>query len=306
MAFNDKTRYWFLQLQLDFFNTPLMLRIKTMPSGKCIALAYLELMLLAGKNKGYLHCTGFYSSPADEFATVLRGYSVDEIELALKTCLYYGLITFEENSETYYFTESQILTSSITGSGIRKRNYRGGKKNLPSEERNTALGQGGDNEGTLSPIYNNNNNNNNNNNKTKIDSLLVETVDNSTLDVVQQRFNASPKNLDSGQIISVLEAIGVSVSNDRVRNIIQNYKLEDIKKSVAYARNHCPEDISNFAGWAIKCIELGQQDISRCTNCHGRGFIRKVDFKHREDGSAYAEQYDVECPICHGSGEYEE
>lgn len=250
MSINDTRRYFYLQLHERYLERPVFLKIKKYPNGKAMILAYLELMLLAGNTRGTLTISGYYNSIAEELHDLLKGYTQEEVEITVNTCLQYGLITQIDDS-SFFFPEAQDLTSSITGAAKRKRDYR--ERSTALKELPTPEDTKGDNQGTLSPtvelqiqdkeIYNNNNNN------TDLPSL-EDIPEQSTMDTNRQ---IDPVE-DYRRVLTLLRQYGVEQDSFWWNYILENHSSKDVITGINQALKKRNKDTFNLAGVIIRNI----------------------------------------------------
>lgn len=250
MSINDTRKYFYLQLHERYLERPVFLKIKKYPNGKAMILAYLELMLLAGNTRGVLTISGYYNSIAEELHDLLKGYTQEEIEITINTCLQYGLISQIDDS-SFLFNEAQDLTSSITGAGKRKSDYR--ERLKARKELAAPVDTKGDNQGTLSPtvelqiqdkeIYNNNNNN------TDLSSL-EDIPEQSTMDTNGQ---IDPVE-DYRRVLTLLRQYGVEQDSFWGRYILENHSSQDVITGIHQALKKRNKDTFNFAGVIIRNI----------------------------------------------------
>lgn len=121
MSFNDKKIYFYLQFDDRITNDVVVLRLKQIPGGKAIVYTYLEMLVLAGTSGGIIYYNKLFPSIGDQIAIQLKGFTAEEINLALSFFCTNGYIVASADGQSYTFTQAPLLTSSQKGGTRRKK-----------------------------------------------------------------------------------------------------------------------------------------------------------------------------------------
>lgn len=121
-------RYYFLQLQEDFFSQPLMKKLRRMAGGSTYTIIYLKLQLLSLKNGGYLFYEGFEDEIYEELSITLDE-TVEDVQMTWMFLIGHGLIIEQQQDLSYFLPETAEAIGSITDSTLRSRKSRLDKRN---------------------------------------------------------------------------------------------------------------------------------------------------------------------------------
>lgn len=103
------------------------------------------------------------------------------------------------------------------------------------------------------------------------------------------------------QIIALLSQYGIYQTSKKGRQIAETCSLSKVISGIKYAKDNMPEGCNNMPGWIIKCIEMEQNTLIICPNCHGQGKKQTISpDPNKNDGSVIS--YVSDCPTCKGKG----
>ena len=136
MSANDKTKYYWLKLNKDFFQKHQIRVIEGMKNGKEYVLFYLKIMVEATSWQGELRFSPTIPY-SEEMLANLTNTPIDTVHTAMEIFKQLGLIEIWDDG-TLYIEEVKRITGSETGKAIRDREYRERLK-VGSEQAQTSL-----------------------------------------------------------------------------------------------------------------------------------------------------------------------
>ena len=122
MSANDKTKYYWLKLNKDFFQKHQIRVIEGMPNGKEYVLFYLKLMVEATSWEGELRFSPTIPYSEDMLAH-LTGTAIDTVHTAMQIFKELGMVEVWDDG-TLFIEEVKRITGSETGKAIRCKEYR--------------------------------------------------------------------------------------------------------------------------------------------------------------------------------------
>lgn len=137
MSTNDKTRYYWLKLNKDFFQKHQIRVIEGMKNGKEYVLFYLKITVEATAWKGELRFSEMIPY-SEEMLANLTNTPIDTVHAALEIFRQLGLIEVWDDG-TLYIKEVERITGSETGQTIRKREVKEEKDQLGYDEGNNGV-----------------------------------------------------------------------------------------------------------------------------------------------------------------------
>lgn len=115
-------RYFWLKFQTDFFQNPLIKKLRKIAGGDTYTIIYLKLQLLSVPNGGFIKLQGIEPDPAEELALIINEES-ENIAVTLNFLVKYGLMELVEES-AYFLPEASSNIGSETESAARMRRMR--------------------------------------------------------------------------------------------------------------------------------------------------------------------------------------
>ena len=119
MSKNDKTRFYWLKLDKDFFKRHDIRIIEGMPNGKDYILFYLKLLCESISHDGYLRFSLTIPYNEDMLATVTNT-NIDVVRSAISIFKELGMMQILDDG-TLYLEQVNKMIGSETGQTIRKR-----------------------------------------------------------------------------------------------------------------------------------------------------------------------------------------
>lgn len=136
MSANDKTKYYWLKLNKDFFQKHQIRVIEGMKNGREYVLFYLKIMVEATSWQGELRFSPTIPY-SEEMLANLTNTPIDTVHTSMEIFKQLGLIEIWDDG-TLYIEEVKRITGSETGKAIRDREYRERLKG-GSEQAQTSL-----------------------------------------------------------------------------------------------------------------------------------------------------------------------
>lgn len=119
MSARDNEKFYWFKMKKDFFKSPEMVVVKTMPNGPEYIIFYLQLMCEALDKDGRLRFSEFIPYDVNMLAAITNT-NVDIVRGAMALFQQMDLIRIFDDG-TVFMTQVQQLTGSETGQTIRKR-----------------------------------------------------------------------------------------------------------------------------------------------------------------------------------------
>lgn len=120
-------KYYWLKLNVNFFNSPEIKILRRVAGGDTYTLIYLEMLLLSLENEGKLYFEGVGEDLSDEVAAVLNEKKED-VHFLMIFLQKKGLIEVSETQEEYYLSNIEKMIGSESESTERVRKMRERKK----------------------------------------------------------------------------------------------------------------------------------------------------------------------------------
>lgn len=117
----ENKRYYWLQLQKDFFKTRAMKKLRSIAGGDTYTIIYLKMQLLSLENGGLLYHEGVEENMLDEIALDIDE-SIDNVKIAFQFLEKCNLI--ESKVDQMYLPEAVENIGSETASAQRVRRFR--------------------------------------------------------------------------------------------------------------------------------------------------------------------------------------
>ncbi len=126
-------RYYWLKLQVGFFQELIIKQLRTLPDGDSIVLLYLKLLLKAINTEGIIYYQNILPTLDEEIA-LDTGEKATLVRLTISALLeYHAAIILENQSLQLLYLEDMV--GSETDSAVRVRNHRANQKLLKEKER---------------------------------------------------------------------------------------------------------------------------------------------------------------------------
>ncbi len=126
-------RYYWLKLQVGFFQELIIKQLRTLPDGDSIVLLYLKLLLKAINTEGIIYYQNILPTLDEEIA-LDTGEKPTLVRLTISALLeYHAAIILENQSLQLLYLEDMV--GSETDSAVRVRNHRANQKLLKEKER---------------------------------------------------------------------------------------------------------------------------------------------------------------------------
>ena len=126
-------RYYWLKLQVGFFQELIIKQLRTLPDGDSIVLLYLKLLLKAINTEGIIYYQNILPTLDEEIA-LDTGEKPALVRLTISALLeYHAAIILENKSLQLLYLEDMV--GSETDSAVRVRNHRANQKLLKEKER---------------------------------------------------------------------------------------------------------------------------------------------------------------------------
>lgn len=126
-------RYYWLKLQVGFFQELIIKQLRTLPDGDSIVLLYLKLLLKAINTEGIIYYQNILPTLDEEIA-LDTGEKPALVRLTISALLeYHAAIILENQSLQLLYLEDMV--GSETDSAVRVRNHRANQKLLKEKER---------------------------------------------------------------------------------------------------------------------------------------------------------------------------
>lgn len=126
-------RYYWLKLQVGFFQELIIKQLRTLPDGDSIVLLYLKLLLKAINTEGIIYYQNILPTLDEEIA-LDTGEKSALVRLTISALLeYHAAIILENQSLQLLYLEDMV--GSETDSAVRVRNHRANQKLLKEKER---------------------------------------------------------------------------------------------------------------------------------------------------------------------------
>ncbi len=124
---DDKKKFYWLKLKIDFFDDKVIRKMRRIPGGDTYALLYLKLMLFSLSTDGYIYLDGIEDSPEKELALCINE-DPDAIGITLTFGLRHGLIEECPNGD-FKILQVKELIGSETLAAERMRRLRAKRQN---------------------------------------------------------------------------------------------------------------------------------------------------------------------------------
>lgn len=126
-------RYYWLKLQVGFFQELIIKQLRTLPEGDSIVLLYLKLLLKAINTEGIVYYQNILPTLDEEIA-LDTGEKLTLVRLTISALLeYHAAIILDNQSLQLLYLEDMV--GSETDSAVRVRNHRANQKLLKEKER---------------------------------------------------------------------------------------------------------------------------------------------------------------------------
>ena len=126
-------RYYWLKLQVSFFQELIIKQLRTLPDGDSIVLLYLKLLLKAINTEGIIYYQNILPTLDEEIA-LDTGEKPALVRLTISALLEYRAAVLLEN-QSLQLLYLEDMVGSETDSAVRVRNHRANQKLLKEKER---------------------------------------------------------------------------------------------------------------------------------------------------------------------------
>ena len=128
-------RYYWLKLQVGFFQELIIKQLRTLPEGDSIVLLYLKLLLKAINTEGIIYYQNILPSLDEEIA-LDTGEKPALVKLTISAlCQYHAAVFLDDQSLQLLYLEDMVGSESTSAS--RVRNHRANQKLIKEKERAT-------------------------------------------------------------------------------------------------------------------------------------------------------------------------
>ena len=128
-------RYYWLKLQVGFFQELIIKQLRTLPEGDSIVLLYLKLLLKAINTEGIIYYQHILPTLDEEIA-LDTGEKSALVKLTISAlCQYHAAVFLDDQSLQLLYLEDMVGSESASAS--RVRNYRANQKLLKEKEQAT-------------------------------------------------------------------------------------------------------------------------------------------------------------------------
>ena len=125
-------RYYWLKLQVSFFQELIIKQLRTLPEGDSIVLLYLKLLLKAINTEGIIYYQNILPSLHEEIA-LDTGEKTALVKLTISAlCQYHAAVFLDDQSLQLLYLEDMV--GSESASAARVRNHRANQKLLKEKE----------------------------------------------------------------------------------------------------------------------------------------------------------------------------
>ena len=125
-------RYYWLKLQVSFFQELIIKQLRTLPEGDSIVLLYLKLLLKAINTEGIIYYQNILPSLHEEIA-LDTGEKPALVKLTISAlCQYHAAVFLDDQSLQLLYLEDMV--GSESASAARVRNHRANQKLLKEKE----------------------------------------------------------------------------------------------------------------------------------------------------------------------------
>lgn len=125
-------RYYWLKLQVGFFQELIIKQLRTLPEGDSIVLLYLKLLLKAINTEGIIYYQNILPSLDEEIA-LDTGEKSALVKLTISAlCQYHAAVFLDDQSLQLLYLEDMVGSEST--SAARVRNHRANQKLIKEKE----------------------------------------------------------------------------------------------------------------------------------------------------------------------------